>query len=377
MKNSWIEVDTAGLSANIRALREAVRPETAVIFVVKSDAYGHGLTPIAKHAASEGVRWFGVAHLFEAEAIRSQLPEVNILIMGVIRPEVAPVVAEQRFTPIIVSVEHGRAVAQVAADAGHTVQAHLKVDTGMGRIGVGWSEAVETFRALQGVEGLKVTGVCSHFATVEPKQPERAETQVERFLAASREMESIHGGPLFKHISSSRAILYHPEWDLDAVRPGICLYGYGATDQEMRFHTKPFLQWKCSVMQVKSVPAGTSIGYYGTHVTDAPTRMAVLSAGYADGYHRALSNRGHVIIRGRRCLVIGRVSMNWITVDVGLDSGIEAGDEAVLIGQQGTESVWAGELAKICRTIPYEMLVSIDRGAERTYQRPQSSEVAP
>ncbi len=369
MKNSWIEVDPAGLSSNIRALREAVRPETAVIFVVKSDAYGHGLTPISRHAAGEGIRWFGVAHLFEAESIRAQLSDVNVLIMGVIRPECAPVVAQQRFTPMIVGTEHGRAVAQAAAAARCTVEAHLKVDTGMGRIGVGWPEAVETFRALQGLEGLKITGVCSHFATVEPKQPERAEVQVERFLEVSRAMESLNGGPLFKHISSSRAVLYHPEWDLDAVRPGICLYGYGATDPAMRFRTNPFLQWKCSVMQVKSVPAGTSIGYYGTHVTEAPTRMAILSAGYADGYHRALSNRGHVLIRGRRCRVLGRVSMNWITVDAGRDSGIQAGDEAVLIGQQGRESVWAGELAKICRTIPYEMLVSIDRGAERKYQR--------
>lgn len=367
MRNSWVEVNTAVLSANIEALRSAINPSTEIIFVVKSDAYGHGLVPTAREAAKAGVRWFGVAHLFEALAVREALPDVDILVMGVVDPSEAQVIAENRLTPMVVGAEHALALAESARTASVTVRAHLKIDTGMGRLGALWTEAVDAFRTVRGVAGVELVGVCSHFAAVEPSAPDRAGQQVERFLAVSRELEVLHGGPLFKHISSSRAILFHPEWDLDAIRPGICLYGYGTADPNMRFHTRPFLHWKCRVMQVKKVPAGFPIGYYGTHVTDAPTRIAILSAGYADGYHRVLSNRGHVLIHGRRCPVLGRVSMNWITVDVGIDGAARQGDEAVLIGEQEGVAVWAGELAKLCRTIPYEILVGIDHLADRRY----------
>ncbi len=367
MKGSWVSVDGAVLAANIAALRAALQPRTEIMFVIKADAYGHGLLPTAQLAVAAGVRWFGVAHLREALQVRAVLPSVNLLVMGVVEPADAAVVARENLACMVVDVAHGRALAAAARAAGVTVRAHLKVDTGMGRLGVQWPAAVASFAALQGMPELVWEGICSHFATVEPEQPSSAATQAERFLTIAAAAEERLGRPLRKHISSSRAIVYHPEWDLEMVRPGIALYGYGAAEAGLRFQTAPALQWQCQVMQVKSVPAGTAVGYYGTHVTPAPTRLAILSAGYADGYHRALSNRGHVLIRGRRCRVVGRVSMNWISVDVGPEGPAEPGDTAVLIGQQGSVSVWAGELARLCRTIPYEMLVGIDRQAERHY----------
>jgi alanine racemase len=365
MQSSWVEIDLDGLRANIDALRAVISPATDIIFVVKADAYGHGLPVVVSAAASCGIRWFGVAHLHEARAVRAATPVGNILLMGVADPSDAPELAALGITPMIVSAEHGQALAAEAVRAGVSLTAHLKVDTGMGRLGVYWPEAVETFGALQGRSGLKVTGVCSHFAAVEPKQPQSSEEQAERFFKVASAMEELNGAPLCKHISSSRAILYRPEWDLDAIRPGICLYGYGAGERDMRFHTRPVLQWKTTLMQVRSVPAGFPVGYYGLHVTETATRLGVLPVGYADGYHRALSNRGHVLVGGRRCPVVGRVSMNWITIDLGADSTERAGDEVVMIGEQGTESIWAGELARICRTIPYEILVGIDQRTTR------------
>ncbi len=367
MKGSWVSVDGKALTANIRALRAALQSSTEIMFVIKADAYGHGLIPTAQLAAAAGVRWFGVAHLQEAMRLREALADVNVLVMGVVEPADATVIGRQQLACMVVDVEHGRALAAAARAADVTVRAHLKIDTGMGRLGVPWDDATETFRALREETGLVWEGLCSHFATVEPKQPQHAEAQAERFFQVATAAETLHGQPLRKHISSSRAILYHPEWDLDMVRPGIALYGYGASDSRLRFRTQPALQWKCQVMQVKSVPAGTPIGYYGTHVTPQPTRIAILSAGYADGYHRVLSNRGQVLIRGQRCRVIGRVSMNWICADVGPTGMAAPGDEAVLIGHQGKAEVWAGELARLCRTIPYEILVGIDRQAERVY----------
>ena len=265
--------------------------------------------------------------------------------------------------PIVTCLEHGLALAEAARGRGKILPVHLKVDTGMGRLGVQWDEVAVTAKALNEAGGLELVGVCSHFARVEPDQPDHASAQAVKFHEALKHLPAT----VFKHLSSSRAALYFPGWDLSGVRQGIVLYGYGANDPKGRFQTKPILQWKARVVQVKKVPADFAVGYYGTYRTEYPTQIATLAVGYADGYNRALSNKGDVLIGGRRCAVVGRVSMNWITVDVGSDTKVKVGDEAVLIGEQGEESVWADELSKICRTIPYEILTSINAALERKY----------
>ena len=367
MLSPRVDVDLDILEENIFSVRAALRRETEIIFVVKANAYGHGLAPVTRKAVTSGIRWFAVAYLHEALTVREHAPDADILVMGAVAPEDISVIVDNRITPIIVSEDHGLGLAEQARFMNATLPVHLKVDTGMGRLGVPWEDAVSIFKTLDSGGGLDIRGVCTHFAAVEPGEPDRAEIQIRRFLDVTGCLEASSGRALLKHISSSRAMLYHSEWDLDAVRPGIALYGYGTDDPEMRVGTRPFLQWKTKVVQVKHVPAGFSVGYYGTHVTRQPTDVAVISVGYADGYHRALSNRGHVLIRGRRRPVIGRVSMNWITVDSGVERDVREGDEVVLMGEQGNESIWADELARICRTIPYEILVNIDPMLERKY----------
>ncbi len=367
MKTSWLQIDLGVLKENIRSARSAVRDDVSIIFIVKANAYGHGIVPVARAAVDAGIDWLGVAYQHEAAAIREQLDRPDILLLGAADASDVEWMHRHRVTPILVSRQHGLALAQAARAAGLRLAAHLKIDTGMGRLGVPWEKAPDICRELASVGGLDIRGLCSHFATVEPSLPDRAGIQLQRFMHVTGAIERTCGASLMKHISSSRALLYYETWDLNAVRAGIVLYGYGSTDERMRFHTRPFLEWKSCVMQVKDVPAGFPVGYYSTHVTREPTRLAVIAAGYADGYHRALSNRGHVLIRGKRCQVVGRVSMNWITADVGRDATVEEGDEVVLIGRQGGEEIWAGELAKICRTIPYEMLVGIDHHAERRF----------
>lgn len=363
MNHSWVEVDLGRLRANVRALRSVIPSETSVMFVVKANAYGHGLVPVAKAAAEEGINWFAVAFLDEALAIRAALPDVNILVLGLVLAEHVGLLLDQRIFPVITDCEHGLSLAAAARSAGRTLPVHLKVDTGMGRLGVQWNDVAGVVNALTSAGGLELSGVCSHFARVEPDQPEHASAQAVKFNAALRHLPA----GTFRHLSSSRAALYFSDWDLDGVRQGIVLYGYGANDPAGRFQTKPILQWKARVVQVKRVPADFSVGYYGTYRTEYPTQIATVAVGYADGYNRALSNRGDVLIGGRRCAVVGRVSMNWITVDVGPDAGVKVGDEVVLIGEQGDETVWADELSKICRTIPYEILTSINASLERRY----------
>ena len=363
MNHSWVEIDIGRLKQNIRALRSAVPDETAVIFVVKADAYSHGIVQVARAAAEEGINWFAVAFLDEALKVRAALPDVNILVLGLVLPEHVGELLEKRIFPVVTCLEHGLALAEAARAAGKTLPVHLKVDTGMGRLGVQWDEVVATVRALNEAGGLELAGVCSHFARVDPDQPDHASAQAEKFNEALKHLSA----KIFKHLSSSRAALYFSGWDLDGIRQGIVLYGYGANDPKGRFQTKPILQWKARVVQVKRVPADFAVGYYSTYRTEYPTQIATLAVGYADGYNRALSNKGDVLIGGRRCAVVGRVSMNWITVDVGPDAKVKMGDEAVLIGEQGEESVWADELSKICRTIPYEILTSINAALERKY----------
>jgi alanine racemase len=237
----------------------------------------------------------------------------------------------------------------------------------MGRLGIWWEDAAAALDRLGARSGLEIRGLCTHFATVEPRKPAAARAQWERFSAAAATIEQRVGGRVFRHVSSSRAALFFRDWDLDAIRPGIVVYGYGAADPALRFCTRPILQWKSHVMQIKQVPAGFSVGYYSQFTTTVPTTLATLSVGYADGYNRLLGNKGFVLIGGRRCPVVGRVSMNWITTDLGPDHGAQEGDEAVLIGEQGAESIWAGELATACKTIPYEILTDIHAALDRRY----------
>lgn len=365
--NSWVEVDVGILADNIREIRSALRPETEIMFIVKDRAYGHGLGPVVRASAAAGVTWFGVAHAYEAAEVREAAPKAGVLVLGGADAPDVESMLKLRVTPVIVDEDHGRRLAAAAEAAGGRLECHLKVDTGMGRLGVPCDQAVAVFERLRELRGLDIRGLCTHFASVEVRKPSLGATQMERFQHVEARIRDLAGRRLFRHVSSSRAILYQDAWDLDAVRPGILLYGYGTGEPRMRFNTRPILQWKTRVIQVKDVPQGQPIGYYSTYATPRPTRIATLAVGYADGYPRALSNKGFVLIRGKRCPVVGRVSMNWITADIGPDGEAAAGDEAVLIGRQGEGEIWANELAKLARTIAYELLTNINPLAERRY----------
>lgn len=367
MRKSWIEIDLGRLRKNIRNIRSALAPATQTIFIVKADAYSHGLTALVEVAVEEGTEWFGVAYLDEALAVRAAAPSCDILILGVVEPEDVELLAKNNITALVVSAEHAAGLGARARELGVSISVHLKLDSGMGRLGILPSDFKREARAIAAVAGVQITGLCSHFSKVEPNQPEAIEKQIKYFRNSGQVLEEICGRNVLKHIASSRACFLNSEWDYDAVRLGIVVYGYGASATFGRFHTDPILQWKTSVMQVRELPAGHPISYYGTYETETDTRMAVIALGYADGYLRTLSNRGCVLIRGKRYPVVGRVTMNWICVDVGDDSDVSVGDEVVVLGEQGNASVWAGELAQYCRTIPYEIVTGINPGIPRHY----------
>jgi len=365
---SWVEVELSRLHRNVKAI-EASLGNTGLIAVIKSDAYGHGLEAVAASLGRSGVTRFAVAYATEASVVRAVAPEAElILVLGVVSAADVPRLLRDRITPVLVSAEQGQALSDAAQVAGGRLGVHLKLDTGMGRLGFICPDDTETAANMMQLPGLEVQGICTHFSMVEPeKKPAAAQGQLEKFQAAIPRIEAAAGRRLFRHMSSSRAALLLPGCDQDAVRIGIALYGYGATEPGKRFSTVPVLQWKSRIMQVKTVPAGFAVGYYQGYHTSEATDMAVVSCGYTDGYQRLIGNKGHVLVGGRRRPVVGRVSMNWISVDLGPDSGVKAGDEVVLIGEQGEEQIWASELATHCKTIPYEILTGISRQIERRY----------
>jgi alanine racemase len=367
-----VEINLTQLGENIAQVRSVLRPETKLVFVVKANAYGHGLREVARHAAHCGVDWFAVAYLHEALVVREVAPSAEIVILGAILPEDVRACVEHSILPILVDVNHAEVLSMEAQRLGVTLKCHLKVDTGMGRFGVPWETAVEDFTRIQTLPGLRMTGVCTHFASVEVARPSLGPDQVERFQSLTAEITRRSDVPLMRHVSSSRAFQCFPDWDFDGVRPGIIMYGYGAREKGLRITTAPILQWKSRVMMLKRVPPNFPVGYYSSYTTKQETCIATVAAGYADGYNRLLGNRGFALVHGRRYPVVGRISMNWITLDLGLDGGVEVGDEVVLIGEQNGESFWADEMARMARTIAYEMLTSINPHADRIYLTPSA-----
>lgn len=357
--NTWVEIDMKGFAENLGRLRSAVASRADLILVVKANAYGHGMEAMAGRAFAEGVRRFMVVRVDEALALRAAVPEGEILLMGGVWPRDVEALLVNRIVPVFAVEAQAAEVAAEVRRRGAVLPCHVKIDTGMGRLGVVWDRAPTALRRLREAGGLDIRGICTHFASAGSKDGGYDLLQAGRFQQVEQACRAMGFKGLFRHVANSSAFLSHPEWDFEGVRLGIVAYGYGDRSVGERVSTRPVLQWKTRVVQVKEVEAGFAVGYSSTYTTKGPTRLATLDVGYSDGYSRLLSNRGQVILGGNRVPVVGRVSMNFTVVDAGPGGGVKEGDEAVLIGRQGGESLWADEVAEWCQTIPYEILTSI------------------
>jgi alanine racemase len=255
---SWIELDLKKLKANVASLRSAIGQSTEIIYVVKADAYGHGVKHIASGAWDAGVRWYALAHVSEAREVRDLLPEANIMIVGPIDPSEAVGCADGRYVPMISGLEHGRAVAAAAAAAGVELECHAKIDTGMGRLGIGYQEAATDLATLRNLAGIRISGICTHFASAEGDSREFFDEQRKRFDGVLQDLEAAGIEPGFRHASNSGAVFLEPEADFDGVRPGIMLYGYGPSAAKREVKIRPILQWRARVGQVRKIPAGSN-----------------------------------------------------------------------------------------------------------------------
>ena len=352
---SWAEISSSALLHNVAALRSRAPEGAALMAVVKADAYGHGVActvPILR----EQVDWLGVASLNEALQVRLLAPHLPVLILGPALPEERPQIASEGFLPAVSNFEEASAYAACAGSA--PVAIHLAVDTGMGRIGVWETEAVELARAIRALSGVRVTGLGSHFPSAD-EDDDFTLQQTLRFDALVLEMraQGLVEGPA--HIANSAGMIRFPQSARELYRAGLTLYG-SSPRPEFQQALRPVMNWKTRVTLVREVEAGRGISYGSTFVTKEPMRIATLAAGYADGYPRHLSGRdAAVLIGGQRCPVLGRVTMDQIMVDVSGFPEAGAGSEVVLLGAQAGEALSVWEMAERAGTIPWDIFTGI------------------
>lgn len=363
-----ITVDLGALRHNFSEIRHMAGPGRKVIAVVKSDAYGHGMIPVARFLEAEGVDQFGVFEAEEGEALRRAGCRLPILVlMGVILEEI-PLLIEQRLTPALFRVDTAEALSRAAVEHGMVVPVHLKLDTGMSRLGVFWQDLKDFLRQIVPLKGIRVEGIFTHLAKADHPDRPFTDIQIHRLRNAVEACRRILDFKGIVHVSNSGALLGSKGLDLDMVRPGIVLYGSPpAEGWPASASLRPVMTFRSRVIQVRSVPPGTPVSYGGTYVTKKKCTIATVPVGYDDGYSRLLSNKGEVLIRGRRAPVVGRVCMNLTMVDVTGVDGVTEGDEVVFLGSQGGERITAEEIAGRIGSISYEVYCSIGKSNRRVY----------
>ncbi len=372
---SWVEVSRGALTRNLELFRSLLTPGTALMAVVKANAYGHGLEPVARVCDEAGVEMLGVHGAPEVAAIRAGGVKVPVMVMGYLTPRQVAEVVDPDVHVLLSSPEVLEAVAAHGRRLGISLPVHVKVDTGTHRQGVDPADAPALALAAKRA-GLTVAGVATHFANIEDTTDHSyARLQLERFRESVAAVEERVGRVRWVHAACSAAALLFREADFGMVRVGISLYGHWPSKETYLswllehgrdgVKLEPALAWRARVGQVKHVDAGAPIGYGLTHRPTRPSRIAVLPVGYAEGYPRALSNRARVLLRGRTARVVGRVCMNVVMVDVTDIPGAAAGDAATLIGRDGEERVTAEELGEIAGTINYEILARLSPALPR------------
>jgi len=362
-----IDVDLGALSYNLAAIRERVR--VPVMGIVKANAYGHGLVPVAKHLEAQGVDQLGVAFLEEGIALRRAGVKVPILVLGgIFGPQVAEFIRHD-LDITVSSLDKLRQVEAAAEASGRMAGVHLKIDTGMERIGVHSYSSAPFIEAAVASKHCALKGVYSHLACADDPDSPMTATQVERFAEACAHFERIGAPTPTRHLANSGGVLHFPDTWLDLVRPGIVLYGV-LPDPASR-HTidlRAALSLVSQVVYFKVVKAGATVSYGATWTAGVDTRIVTIPIGYGDGWPRALSSKGEVLVRGLRRPIVGRICMDQFMVDLGPDGSAWNEDEVVLIGTQGGEGIDAESVALAAGTIPYEILTGLNERIPRVYR---------
>ena len=363
-------IDLDALAWNFRQIRSKVGPQVKVLSMVKANGYGHGAPAIAKTIADEGGDAFGVATLEEAVELRRTGIRQSILVLAGAYSDQIDQFFDHALVPVIHALEGLKELDLAVHRRKRTLNVHLKVDTGMGRLGFLAAEIDSWLPKIAKLQALKIEGVFSHFSHAESVEGTYTQQQLQIFQTVVERLRAEGIAPSLLHLANSAATITLPAAYFNMVRPGLMLYGiYPSPSMASRIHLKPVLTWKTRILQVKKVPAGSSISYGQTFVTKRESFIATLPIGYADGYPRLLSNRGEVLVDGRRAPVAGRVCMDLTMIDVTDIKKTQPGDEVILLGRQGDAEISADEMAAWANTISYEILTSISNRVPRIHHR--------
>lgn len=368
---SWVEVSRQQIADNYRALKQATEPQTEIMPVVKADAYRHGAIEVSRVLEREGVRWLAVSSVEEGCALREAGIAARILVMADFLPSEREQLLNYRLTPVIHSLDDIRALNEISERRGTPTPYHLKIDSGMGRLGTR-SEPDEIAHVIAANSWAALEGLMTHFASAADYSSRQTDDQMARFNFVSQGLTRAGIQPSYTHMSSTIPLAYgrRAAWG-NLIRPGHAIYGYVSpprgTAPARIVDVKPALAWKAAILTVKDIPEGAYIGYGGIYRAPRPLRIAVLAAGYADGIPHRLSNRGRVIAAGRLVPILGAVSMDVTTIDITQCPQLRPGDSVMLLGTEGDASIDAQQIARVAGTISYSVLCGISARVKRVY----------
>ena len=377
------EIDLKAIAHNIKELRRITHPDARLMGVVKANGYGHGAIEVARCTLQNGAAVLGVARIEEGVQIREAGIEVPILIFGYTLPERTPDLFEYDLTQTVYTYASAQVLSRTATSLKKKIKIHLKIDTGMGRLGLLPqdfqgdnsvalnADAIQETLAIASLGGLELEGIFTHFATADSAEKTYAEDQLDLFMIFLDRLRKAGLEPRVRHAANSAALIDMPQSHLDMVRPGIASYGLHPSDEVNKKHVslKPAMALKARIIHLKKVPAGFAVSYGSTHRTPTATTIATIPIGYADGLNRLLSSSGRMLVHGQRAPIIGRVCMDLTMLDVGHIENVRMDDEVVIFGQQGNGSITVDEIASSLNTINYEIVSTITARVPRVYLR--------
>jgi len=361
---TWAEINLSNLTYNLNQIKKMLAPKTKVMVTIKADAYGHGLIPVAKRLVSDGADFFGVASIDEGIKLRNAGITLPILILGLILKKDIEPVFRYKLTTTVCDEELALVLNNKARSYGKRVNVHVKVDTGMGRIGVLHQDAAELVKKIYKLKFINIEGIFTHFAFADMNK-EFTLRQIGLFNRLIQRLNKEGINIPLVHAANSMGVIDYKISHFNMVRPGLVIYGLYPIEK-LKVKLRPVLSLKTKVIFIKSVPQGFGISYGHDYITKRETRIATLPIGYGDGYPRNLSNKASVLIGGKRFNICGKICMDQIMIDVG-DSPVKIGDEVVLIGSQGKNKITTEDLARLSSTIPYEIVCGLGSRIPRIY----------
>jgi len=368
---TWAEIDLDAIRYNFLQVKKLVGKATKVLVAVKANAYGHGILEVSDVLVRAGVDYLGVGTTDEGLWLRKNRFRVPVLMLGsILEDEIGPII-ENNITQTVGDTRLLNSINRYAIKIGKKAKVHIKIDTGMGRIGVWHNQALGLIQKALKMKGLVVEGIFSHFSSADENQLITAQ-QLKDFCRLVEELEELDIHIRYRHIANSIALMEYKESHMNLVRPGLMVYGLLPTldfHKYSNINLRPALSLKSKVIFLKDVPRGRGISYGGTYTTVRPTKVATLPIGYGDGLNRFLSNKGHVLMKGKKIPILGRICMDQIMVDATGIKSVRVGDEAVLIGSQARRQIAVEEIANLCGTIPYEVVCWFNNRVPRAYSK--------